>query len=100
MSNGIATDEYTWRGQTGSKLLAKGACIESGYQKHFVPEKGITKVHCTIEDQELRDVDAKKQTVSIDFTLILRWLDPHIRTNEEYLENEDIVLTPEAIEMI
>ena len=92
--------EYQWAAQNGSKLLAKGVCIERGYQKHFVPEKGITKVHCTIEKQKLRAVDAKKQTVSIDFTLTLRWLDPHIRTQEDHLQKEGIVLSPEAIDMI
>ena len=97
--NGIAS-EYKWVAQNGSKLLAKGVCIERGYQKHFVPEKGITMVHCTIEKQKMRKVDAKEQTVSIDFTLTMRWLDPHIRTNEEYLEKDEIVLSPTAIELI
>ena len=69
--------EYQWAAQDRSKLLAKGVCIGKGYQKHFVPERGITKVHCAIEKQELRKVDAKEQTVSIDFTLTMRWLDPH-----------------------
>ena len=92
--------EYQWVAQNQSKLLEKGVCIERGYQKHFVPEKGITKVHCTIEKQKLRKVDAKENTVSIDFTLTMRWLDPHIRTNEGYLEEDDIVLSPKAIEMI
>ena len=96
---GIA-DEYQWAAQDGSKLLAKGVCVGKGYRKHFVPERGITKVHCTIEEQKLRAVDAKKKTISIDFTLTMRWLDPHIRTNEDYLENEDIVLSAKALEMI
>ena len=97
-TNGIAS-EYKWVGQNGSELLANGVCIERGYQKHFVPEEGRTKVHCNIEKQKLRAVDAKKKTISLDFTLTMRWLDPHIRTNEDYIE-KDIVLSPKAIEMI
>ena len=92
--------EYVWTAQNGSKLLAKGVCIEKGYQKHFVPEKGITKVHSTIEYQELRAVDAKKQTISMEFTLTLKWLDPHIRTSDEELNDEGTLLSPTAIKMI
>ena len=92
--------EYQWTAQEDSKLLAKGVCIEKGYQKHFVPERGITKVHSTIKRQRLRSVDAKKETISIDFTLTLKWLDPHIRTTEKELKNEGILLSPTSIEMI
>ena len=92
--------EFKWTAQLGSQLLAKGVCVEEGYQRHFVPEKGITKVYSTIEYQEIRAVDAKKQTVSMDFTLTLKWLDPHIRTTEEQLKNEEILLSPTSIEMI
>ena len=94
------TSEYQWVAQNGSALLAKGACIVKGYKKDFVPEKGITKVHSTIKRLEIRDVDAKKQTVSMEFTLTLKWLDPHIRTSEEELKNAGILLSPEAINMV
>ena len=92
--------EYQWTAQNGSKLLAKGVCIDKGYQKHFVPEKGITKVHSTIEKQKLRDVDAKKQTLSIEFTLTLKWLDPQVRAAEEELKNEEILSSPDSVDMI
>ena len=92
--------EYQWSAQNGSKLLAKGVCVEKGYQKHFVPEKGITKVHSTIEYQRIRAVSSKEQTVTMDFTLTLKWMDPHIRTTEEELATEGILLSPAAIKMI
>ena len=100
MDNDDYPYEYQWKAQNGSKLLAKGVCIEKGYQKHFVPEKGVTKVHSTIKRQRLRSVDAKKETISIDFTLTLKWLDPHIRTTEEELTTDGIVLSPTARKMI
>ena len=100
LDKGGLASEYQWTAQNGSTLLAKGVCIEDGYQRHFVPEKGITKVHSTIEYQELRKVDAKEQTVSMDFTLTLKWLDPHVRTTEERLKNEEILLSPTSIEML
>merc|ERR1712020_361468 len=90
--------EYHWKAQ--GKLLAKGVCIEPDYQKHFVPEEGITKVHSTIDYQKIRAVDAQKQTVSIDFTLTLKWLDPHIRTSKEELDDEGTDLTMASMEMI
>ena len=92
--------EYTWTALNGSRLLAKGACIVKGYKKYLVPEKGITKVHSTIEYQEMGSVIANEQSVSIDFTLTLVWLDPHIRANQEDLKHDSLALSPRAIKMI
>ena len=74
--------------------MAKGACIDYEYRRHLVPEKGITTVYTTIEEQRVRSVDAMKETVSIDYTLTLRWMDPAIKTNfsEEDKQNGGIVL--------
>ena len=79
--------------QSGT-LLSKGACIPKGYTSLVVPEKGVTKVFSTIENEQVRDVDANEGTVSLDFTLTMRWLDPNIRTNfsSEDEENGGIVL--------
>ena len=75
-------------------LLAKGVCVESGYRRYLVPEKGITKVYSTIEEQIVRSIDAMKKTLSIDYTLTLKWMDPAIKTNfsEEDEKNGGIVL--------
>jgi hypothetical protein len=75
-------------------LLSKGACIPPGYTDAIEPEKGKTKVYSTIEGQRVRSVDANEGTVSVDFTITMRWLDPNIRTlfSSEDEENGGIVL--------
>jgi hypothetical protein len=57
-------------------------------------------VHSTIQHQKIRTVDAKKQTLSMDFTLTLQWLDPLIMTTEEELGTEGVLLSPAAINLI
>ena len=84
------------------KLLATGVCILDDYQKHFPPEDGTTKVYSTLETHEVRDVDAKKKTLSIDFTLTMRWLDSRIKTSFAHDNNtsEEVLLGPAAIDKI
>ena len=69
---------------------------------HFPPEDGTTKVYSTIETQNVRDVDAKKKTLSIDFTLTMRWLDSRIKTgfSHDNNESEEALLGPAAIDKI
>ena len=50
--------------------------------------------------ERIPKVEAKKQVVSIDFTLVLKWLDPHIRTDEEEINGEGILLSPTSIKEI
>ena len=92
--------KYNWVA-TG-KLLAIGVCIKDGYKKYFPPEYGTTKVYSTINNPEIRQVDAKKKTISLDFTLKMRWLDARIKTNLSHGENKvgEITLGPKAIEEI
>ena len=71
--------KYHWT-STG-QLLATGVCVRDDYQKHFPPEDGTTKVYSTIADHEVRQVDAKKMTISLDFTLTIQWTDLRIRTS-------------------
>ena len=80
--------------QQSGILLSRGACIPKGYTSLVVPEKGLTKVFSTIENEQVRAVDANEGTVSVDFTLTMRWLDPNIRTNFsiEDVENGGIIL--------
>ena len=89
--------EYSWK--PSGILLETGVCIENTYRKEFVPRKGVTRVHSTIEYQKVRDVDAKKKTISMDFTLTMRWLDKrikaHLRNNES-----GIVLGPNSVNHI
>ena len=78
-------DVPNWKGY--GYLLQNGACIEPTYSKSIVPENGFTFIYATITDQILRDVDSKKQKVTLDFTIIRRWIDPGIKTN---FSDEDI----------
>ena len=97
---GYSFDNFRWVGS--GDLLAKGVCVDKDYRKLFVPEKGITKVYSTIEYQKVRRVDAKEGTLSIDFTLVMRWLDPNIKTNfsAEDTTNGGVILSSDAINLI
>ena len=96
-SNNQNIKMYDWVGR--GTLLADGACVDSHYAKHAVPEKDRTNVYTTIEDVKLRAVSAMEGTMSVDFRLTMTWMDPLIRTemtsNDE--QKEDIVLGPDAI---
>ena len=96
---GIETHQFKYRWIGSGKSLAKGACINLDYPGNLVPETGITKVYSTIEDKKVRSVDAREGTVSVDFTLTMRWLDPNIKTrfSLEDKENGGIVLSTTAI---
>ena len=89
---------YHWN-STGD-LLATGVCIMDDYKKHFPPEDGFTKVYSTIYSVDVRDVNAKRKTISIDFTLTMQWLDSRIKTDGAYIQNKggEITLDPTAIE--
>ena len=92
--------KYHWN-STG-QLLATGVCVRDDYQKHFPPEDGTTKVYSTIADHEVRQVDAKKMTLSLDFILTMQWLDSRIHTNlpNEKSKGGGITLSPTAVEQI
>ena len=89
--------KYHWVSE--GNLLEKGVCVSDDYQKYFAPEKDL-KVYTTIEYQKIRDVDAKKETISIDLTLTIRWVDPNIKVSKSRLLEQGILLSPTAIEMI
>ena len=83
-------------------LLEKGVCIGANYKKSFVPEEGRTIVYSTIEYQKVREVDAKKRTLTIDFVLNMIWLDPNIRVNFSTgnIDKGGIILSQGAVEKI
>ena len=92
--------QYHWI-QTG-ELLETGVCIRDDYQKQFPPQDGTKKVYSTIDTHEVRDVDARKKTLSIDFTLTMRWLDSGIKAKftHEDIERGEVLLGPTAIDKI
>ena len=95
-------EPYKYKWAAAGSLLETGACIATTYKKYRVPKKGKTRVFSTIEYQQVREVDAKKKTLLIDFTLTMRWLDSRIRRSRfsEENENEEIFLGPNAIDQI
>ena len=66
---------YAYHWIPSGLLLAEGVCIKEDYQKHFPPPDGRKKVYSMVAAPQVRDVDAKKKILYIDFTLTLRWLD-------------------------
>ena len=67
--NGVAI-KYNWT--AAGQLLATGICIKDNYKKYFPPDDGNTMVYSTIENLEVREVHAKRRTISVDFTLTNR----------------------------
>ena len=61
-------------------LLADGLCIGQGYARSVAPLKGNTTVFSTIVRPKLRDISLSEGTVSLDFQLTMRWLDPSIKS--------------------
>ena len=92
--------KYKWEG--AGTILETGACIGKTYKKDRVPKKGATKVFSTFEYQKIRGVDAKMKTLSIDFTLTMRWLDSRIKRSRfsDQDGNDEIFLGHSAIDKI
>ena len=90
---------YHWTA-TG-KLLETGVCIKDDYDSNFAPENEPT-VYITIEYQRVRDVDPKAQTLSIDFTLVMRWIDPRInvRFSPQNRKRGGILIRKKAMEQL
>ena len=97
---GVIASKYHWN-STG-KLLATKVCIGNDYKKHLPPEDGTTKVYSTIKNPQVREVHAKKKTISLDFSLTMQWLDSRIRTSLPHGEEKggDITLGTKAVEEI
>ena len=78
----INKERYQW--VASGVLLEKGACVIKNYRNFISAQEGGTIVNTTIEYERIREVDAKKQVISIDMVLKLRWFDPNIKT--KYVE--------------
>ena len=79
-------DEYYWK--AAGSLLAEGACVMNTTDQSqqstitdLAPELGNTKVWCTFKNQQIRHIDSKKQTLSLDVELTMRWWDNRIKSN-------------------
>ena len=92
-------DDFEWGPPEESALLTTGVCVLDQYKKHLVPVPGQTTVYSTISHQVIREVDSRQKTVSVDFTLTMRWYDPNIKA--KFTDNElEFLLTPTATESI
>ena len=94
--------QYRWISKPNAKLLASGVCIDPDYTKYVAPNNGKTLVYSTIESQMIRSVNAKEGTISIDFIMAIRWLDPNIKTHFSRRDQRDggIALSEWALEEI
>ena len=88
--------EFQWI--PSGELLEDGACVNSNYSKHFLPLQVKRRIYTTIAYQKVRVVDSRKQTVSLDLTLWMRWRDPDVKFkfSDEDWQNEGLVLSPNA----
>jgi hypothetical protein len=83
-------------------LLENDACVNHNYSKDVLPVKEKRYVSATIAYQKVREVDANKQSVSLDLNLWMRWKDPGVKFkfSDESLENNGIFLGPNATSKI
>ena len=82
-------------------LLGRGVCLSNTYNCYHAPGAKATIVHSTMKSQHVREIDSKKKTISVDFTLRMRWLDPRIETDKEKVQNgKGISLSPSAVDKI
>ena len=72
-----------WRKEFGEygELIQKGACRTYGYDMKRPPGTNGNTVLSTIEELIIRDIDAQKKTLTVDFSLNMRWWDFRIKTN-------------------
>ena len=71
---------YRWVSSWLANLIQKGACQVQGYTGILMDANGNI-VSSTFEELMIRDIDAQKKTLTIDFSLKMRWWDFRIRTN-------------------
>ena len=73
-----ANNAWMWLGK--GTLLADGLCIGQEYARYVVPLKGNTTVYTNIAEPKIREISLSDGTISIDFQLTMKWLDPKIKT--------------------
>ena len=93
---------YKYHWIPSGELLENDACVDHNYSKDVLPVKEKRYISATIAYQKVREVDAKKQSVSLDLNLWMRWKDPGVKFkfSNESLENHGIFLGPNATSKI
>jgi hypothetical protein len=64
----------------GGFLLSAAICLPFGYRKHELPQTS-TEINTAIAINNIREIDDKKMTVSLEFHPQLIWADKRIVTN-------------------
>ena len=93
-------NHYHWT--ASGFLLAEGACVTLTSKNYLAPEVGRTKVSCIFENQKLRDIDSKKQTISFGVRLTMRWWDSRIKSSlfNQESKKDGIILRPASVKKI
>ena len=71
------------------EFLEAGACIPYGYRQQTIPDKHTTKIFTTILNENVREVDDKKEAMTVDLVINMQWVDERIRTNFSSGDVED-----------
>ena len=89
---------YQWVGK--GQILGRGVCIKTTYVRNKPPGNPITTVYGTIIRQHVREINEKKKTIVVEFTLKMRWLDPGIRKGEKIINSNIISLSDSSLNKI
>ena len=68
--------------------MADGLCIGEKYADSVAPLKGNTSVYSTISEPKIREINLSEGTISVDFQLTMRWLDPNIKFSFDLADKE------------
>ena len=79
-TNGKFDNEENYVGCSGGILLSSTVCLPKGYRKGELPKMPV-EINTAIEVNNIREIDDKKMTVSVEFHPSLVWADNRIVTN-------------------
>ena len=84
----------------GGVLLSSSICIPHGYRKGEPPKIPV-EIHTAIEVKNIREIDDKKMTVSLEFHPQFAWCDDRIVTNfTDYEKKKGKVMNNNNIEKL
>ena len=79
-TNAVTHEEERYVACPGGMLLSSSVCLPKGYRKGELPKIPL-EVNAAIEVNNIREIDDKKMTVSLEFHPQLVWADNRIITN-------------------
>ena len=90
LQNGCMADKIGKNDCNKGVLLSKSVCIPEGYLKGEAPSKN-TIVYTYIEINNLRAVNDKQMSISLDYYQDMRWVDNRIQTKFEAYEDISVL---------